>query len=79
MTNSFFISVDGSWGAWSIIAGTCVPETGNQERTRSCDSPTAKNGGEECKSGSATGTSPCAGTLQLFWKVLAGALDVVLS
>ncbi|XP_076472671.1 coadhesin-like [Babylonia areolata] len=37
----------GSWGAWGACTKTCG--NGTQTRTRTCDSPSASNGGADCQ------------------------------
>ena len=51
--------VDGAWGDWDPY-GDCDSSTGIKIRTRLCDSPEQKNGGEACP-GSPVESEDCPG------------------
>ena len=56
----FLLSVDGewsTWSSWSVCSNRCGK--GSQKRTRTCDSPGPKNGGQSC-SGSPVQKKPCS-------------------
>ena len=59
----FAFSVDGNWGQWSEWS-TCTKscKQGKQSRTRKCNSPAPKYGGNKCD-GQAKETQVCNGNV----------------
>ena len=62
--------VDGEWSAWTKY-GKCTKTcgSGTQRRTRKCDSPAPKHGGQTCVGGTTDSrqcnTNPCPGTTDI--------------